>query len=82
MATPNNVTAKRVGTKIVIEVDASPAAIRRAVPSATGKTKLLASSAGTMPVEGLPGVNVALNVMLPLDSSHLEKMAPPNKRSA
>jgi hypothetical protein len=70
----NNVVVKRVGTKIVIEVDAAPAMIRAASPSASGKTKLLATTAGTMPVDGMPGVNVALNVMLPLDTSHLVKI--------
>lgn len=73
MSLPTNVSVRRVGTKIVIEVDASREKIEAAPFSSTGKTRLLASSAGTMPVEGMPGVSVAVNVMLPRDVDHLLK---------
>ena len=54
------------GTKLLIEIDASPGAIKAAAPSRTGKTRLLATTSGAVPVDGHPTIKVALNVMIPL----------------
>jgi len=66
MGMPSNVTCRVEGKKLVIEVDASETARKSARSSASGKTRLLATSAGVMSVAGLPGVTVALNVMIPV----------------
>lgn len=59
-----NVNLKVEGDKLVIEVDLK----RKGRPSKTGKTLLVASTAGAAAIDypGREGVKVALNVMAPL----------------
>ena len=67
MSEIRNVTAKVQGAKLVLEIDISKAAVAAAPMSGTGKTRLLASTAGAMPVScAVEGLKVALNVMIPL----------------
>jgi hypothetical protein len=57
-----NVEIKVTGDKLVITCDLTA----RGVTSKTGKTKLIASTHGIVPVEcKRPGVKLALNVMVP-----------------
>ena len=60
-------TAKITGQKLVIEIDLSADAQKRAGPSKTGKTKLLASSGGFQPIEApaAPGLKFSLLVTVP-----------------
>jgi hypothetical protein len=61
----NNVECKVTGDKLVITVDISKQAIEDARPSASGKTFLVASTAGSLPLEAKhsKSLSVALNVM-------------------
>jgi hypothetical protein len=61
-----NVTYKVAGGKLVIEVNLSAKAIAEAVPSASGKTRLVASTRGTQTLPQIDGreVTFALNVMV------------------
>lgn len=61
----NNVTCEVKGTKLIITCDISAAMIKKAPPSGTGKTLLVASTGGAMPIDGQV-IKVALNVMAPL----------------
>lgn len=62
----HNVNVKASGKKLVIEIDTSPEAVKAARLSSTGKTRLLATTGGAMPVEcDLAGVKLAVNVMIP-----------------
>jgi hypothetical protein len=62
----NGFTTKMEGDVLVIRVPLDKKALAAAQPSATGKTKLVASSHGTVAVgpEGA-GVKLAINVMIP-----------------
>jgi hypothetical protein len=51
------------GTKLLIEVDISPATLASAPLSSTGKNKLVASTHGMRPVEGHPTLRLGLNVI-------------------
>ncbi len=54
------------GNSLVIEVDVSPATLKSAPPSASGKSRLVASTRGSTQVS-LPGggsVSVGLNVFI------------------
>ncbi len=62
----NNIETKVTGDKLVITIDISKQAVDDAPPSASGKTFLVASSAGSIPlpaVHGLKGLSLALNLM-------------------
>ncbi len=61
----HNVTHAVKNAKLVIEIDISPAAIKAAPPSSTGKTLLLASTGGAVSVPSPNGhaISFALNVM-------------------
>jgi len=48
--------------KLIITVDVSKEAIEKAKPSSTGKSKIIATSSGYMPVNG-SGIKVSLNVI-------------------
>lgn len=63
----SNVKATVKGTKLIVEIDLGRAAVNAARPSSTGKSRLLASTEGTMAIEGSPvnGTKLALNVMIP-----------------
>lgn len=58
-----NIMMKVDGDKLVITVDLKA----KALPSSTGKTKLVASTRGAAAVayDGLPGLKVAVNVTIP-----------------
>jgi hypothetical protein len=62
----NNVGYKVTGSKLVIEVDLSAAAVSAAKPSKTGKTLLLATSGGATALPLVSGreCSFSLNVML------------------
>ena len=62
----NNVKTEVKGTTLTITVDLSPAAIKEARPSASGKTRLLASSGGSIPfaVPGVSSAGLQLNLMI------------------
>ncbi len=58
------------GDVLVIRVPLNAKAIKAATVSATGKTRLLASSRGAIPVgPAAVGAKLALNVMIPLGSN-------------
>lgn len=61
----HNVTHTVKGDKLVIEVDISAKAIAAAPPSSSGKTHLVGTTGGALPVPGVNGaaVTFALNVM-------------------
>jgi hypothetical protein len=50
------------GTKLLIEIDVSEAALKNAPLSSTGKSRVVASTSGFKPVAGSP-VRVGLNVI-------------------
>lgn len=54
----NNVSAKRTGNKLVIEIDLS----KPTQPSSSGKTMIVASTEGNAKVEGPGGFQFGLNV--------------------
>lgn len=59
-----NVSHEIKGDELILRVKLDP---KQAQPSASGKTKLVASTHGMMPVSfaKLPGLKVALNVTIP-----------------
>jgi hypothetical protein len=59
----DNLEMKVTGDKLVITIDLTGAG----VPSSTGKTKLIASTRGAVPVDYAkrPGIKVAVNVTVP-----------------
>jgi hypothetical protein len=59
----DNVDLKVTGDKLVITIDLT----RSGTPSSTGKTKLVASTGGAVPIDYAKraGLKVALNVMAP-----------------
>lgn len=70
----HNIVQKVQGTKLLLEVDLSPAALKAAQPSTTGKTLLLATSHGAHEVSvsgdlvhgalGSRTITFSLNVMV------------------
>ncbi len=60
-----NIEIKTNGSKMIVTIDLT----KPGVPSSTGKTKLIASTRGAVPVEfpKLPGLKVAVNVTVPVD---------------
>ena len=59
-----NITSKLVGKKLILEIDLSDDAIAAAEPSATGKTRLVASTRGAKEAPGVAGVTFSVNVMV------------------
>jgi len=59
----DNIEVKVEGNKLVITV----LDLNRGKPSSTGKTRLIASTGGSLPVDHpkIKGLKVALNVMVP-----------------
>lgn len=49
-----NITATVKGTKLILEIDVSKESLEGATPSASGKTKIVATSGGNTPI-ALPG---------------------------
>jgi hypothetical protein len=49
--------------KLIIEIDVSPAALAAALPSSTGKSRVVATTSGFKPVAG-SSVKVGLNVIV------------------
>ena len=61
-----NVEVSQKNGKLLIEIDTSANAVKAAMPSSTGKTKLLATTNGSVAVDGGPdGLKFQLNVMIP-----------------
>jgi len=61
----HNVTYEVKADKLTIVVDLSPKAIKDAPPSASGKTNLLATTGGSVPiVANGASISFALNVMV------------------
>ncbi len=62
----DNVDLKVTGDKLVITIDLT----RSGTPSSTGKTKLVGSTHGAVPISygKRSGLTVALNVMAPIGS--------------
>lgn len=63
----HNVNYKVTGDKLIIEIDLSKRAVEAAVPSSTGKTRLLASTGAATPLPAPVGgkhCTFAINVML------------------
>lgn len=58
-----NVNYRVDKNKLVIEVDIGDKARETAKPSATGKTKLVGSTEGALPIPGVDGMTFSLNVM-------------------
>lgn len=59
----NNVEYTVKGSKLIITMDISPAMIQAAKPSNTGKTNLVASTNGSVKVDGHEGLSFAINLM-------------------
>ena len=61
-----NVKTEVKGTTLIVTIDLSPAAIKEAKPSASGKTRLLATSGGSLPVSvpGVASAGLQLNLMI------------------
>ena len=59
----HNVEYAVKGTKLVITMDISPASINAAPPSQTGKTNLVASTGGSVKVDGKDGLSFSVNLM-------------------
>lgn len=61
----HNVTSRVEGGKLLIEVDISPKAIAAGPPSSSGKTVLVGTTGGAVPIAGPAGASLsfALNVM-------------------
>lgn len=63
----HNVGCTIEGTTLIPRVDLGRSAIDAAPPSASGKTRLVASTSGAMSLAGAPngkGISVSLNVMV------------------
>ncbi len=62
----HNVNFQAEGSKLVITVDISPAAIKAAPPSSSGKTALVGTTGGAITVPSPTGTTLsfALNVMV------------------
>lgn len=60
----NGYSAKVTNGKLVIEIDVSAARLKAAPLSSTGKSKLVYSTRGTIPVPG-SDLKIGLNVMAP-----------------
>ena len=61
-----NVQTEIKGTTLTITIDLSKKAVEAARPSASGKTRLLATTGGAMQLPAIPGTNsasLALNLM-------------------
>lgn len=69
----NGIKTSVKGNKLIIEIDMSPRAVAAAPLSSTGKTRLLATTGGALPIEGCPIANakLALNVMIPVDAAEV-----------
>jgi hypothetical protein len=50
------------GDKLIIEIDVSPAALKAAPLSKTGKSRLVASTGGFVAVEGKGNLKLGLNL--------------------
>jgi len=59
----HNVDYKLAGNKLTITCDLSPAALKAAKPSASGKTNLVASTGGSVKLDGRDDVSFSINVM-------------------
>jgi hypothetical protein len=55
------------GNKLVITMDIGPAMIASAPSSKTGKTNLVASTAGSVKVDGKDGLSFSVNLMQKAD---------------
>ena len=51
------------GDKLIIEIDISQAARDKAPPSKTGKSRMVATTSGFVPVIGADGLKLSLNVI-------------------
>lgn len=65
----HNVKHEIVGDKLIIEIELNPSALAAAPMSSTGKTRLLASTAGTVALPPLPAcegkaASFSVNVMV------------------
>lgn len=60
-----NIVHRIVGTKLVLEIDISPAMLAAATPSKSGKTRLLATTGGAQSIPGVSGGSFSINVMVP-----------------
>lgn len=59
----HNVEYKVAGNKLTITCDIGAASIAKAPPSQTGKTRLVASTAGSVKVDGKDGLSFSVNLM-------------------
>lgn len=59
----HNVVHDVKANKLVITVDLGAAALMAARPSATGKTNLVASTGGSVKIDGKDDISFSLNVM-------------------
>jgi hypothetical protein len=59
----HNVEYTVKGSKLVITMDIGPASIQAAPPSQTGKTNLVASTGGSVKVDGKDGLSFCVNLM-------------------
>lgn len=59
-----NVTHEVKGNKLIVTMDISKAQIDRARPSSSGKTMIVASTEGSVKVEGPNGSNLSYSINL------------------
>jgi hypothetical protein len=57
------VNIKVQGDKLIIEIDISKSARDNAPPSKTGKSRMVATTSGFVPVIGADGLKLSLNVI-------------------
>ena len=63
----HNVEYSVKGTKLIITMDIGSASINAAPPSKTGKTNLVASTGGSVKVDGKDGLSFSVNLMQKAD---------------
>lgn len=61
----DNVNYEVRNGKLIVTMDVSPATIKRAEPSASGKTRIVSSTRGAQVVDGTNGLKLSLNLTAP-----------------
>lgn len=59
----HNVECVVKGTKLIVTMDIGPASLAKAKPSASGKTNLVASTGGSVKIDGQDGLSFSVNLM-------------------
>ena len=59
----HNVSYDVTDSLLTIRIDVSSGMLKKAPPSTTGKTSLVATTSGALPIDGIPGLSLSLNLM-------------------